>query len=261
MELQSATIRNIQFAWSRILDIDEEEMADASTRTYRESRDSPLLMFVSLFGKGVLVGPAWAMAAARTLTDAQLARHSVLLDLSRPHNGQALGEASLFFCDTVPPAADPPLPVSLGRNDAVMLESACLPEDAEEAGLSGTEHVWILMDGRESPARPVAGAGYNVWAGALAHKGVLTAPGDRSEDTVCVFPSWPRRRPSLLASSRSGVPGRTTLRPAGRPCGRALSMPAARQASSFRPQGPDPARSQKCDTPRTPLVRNELESS
>ncbi|WP_104160597.1 hypothetical protein [Arthrobacter sp. ZGTC212] len=83
MELQSATIRNIQFAWSRILDIDEEEMADASTRTYRESRDSPLLMFVSLFGKGVLVGPAWAMAAARTLTDAQLARHSVLLELSR----------------------------------------------------------------------------------------------------------------------------------------------------------------------------------
>lgn len=218
MELQSATIRNIQFAWSRILDIDEEEMADASTRTYRESRDSPLLMFVSLFGKGVLVGPAWAMAAARTLTDAQLARHSVLLELSRPHNGQALGEASLFFCDTVPPAADPPLPVSLGRNDAVMLESACLPEDAEEAGLSGTEHVWILMDGRDSPARPVAGAGYNVWAGALAHMGVLTAPGERFRGhalrvsqlaaeaaiTAGLIPQW-RARTDNAASCRTAL--------------------------------------------------------
>lgn len=50
-------------------------------RIYREGSDGSLLMFVSLFETGALVGPAWAVEAARDLTDVELASHSRLLEL------------------------------------------------------------------------------------------------------------------------------------------------------------------------------------
>lgn len=218
MELQPATVQRIQLAWARILGIDPGAMADASVRAYREDRKGTLLMFVSLFGKGVLVGPAWALEAARTLTDAQLASHSVLLELSRPYGGRALGEASLFFCDTMPPVPDGAHDVSLNHDDAGTLESACSPEDVAEADLKDIEHTWILMDRADGPPRPVAGAGYDIWADALAHLGVLTSPDERGRGYAVrasllavegalaagLIPQW-RARTDNVASCRTAL--------------------------------------------------------
>lgn len=179
MELEPGTVSIIQLAWSRLLGFDDGAMADSGGRIYREDNSGSTLMFVSLFGKEALVGPAWAIEAAQDLPGVELSRHSTLLALSRSRGGRALGEAYLYFCDTLPSFPEDGPPVSSEAGHAVALERLCPPDDVAEVGLSGMEHSVVLMDDGQDPAVPLAGAGYEVWSGILAHCGVLTAPEER----------------------------------------------------------------------------------
>lgn len=181
MELESGTVSIIQLAWSRLLGFDDGALAEGGDRIYREDNSGHLLTFVSLFGKEALVGPSWAVEAARDLSGNELAAHSTLLALSRPHGGRGLGEAFLYFCDALPSfPGDGPV-VSSEHEHALALERLCPPDDVAEVTLSGMEHNCILMDDEHEPPVPLAGAGYDVRAGILAQVGALTAPGQRRQ--------------------------------------------------------------------------------
>ncbi|PRB76746.1 GNAT family N-acetyltransferase [Arthrobacter sp. MYb214] len=146
---------------------------------YREKDDSALLMFVSLFGTGILVGPSWAKEAAQNLTDAELASHAKLMEISAPYGGQALGEAELYYCDTAPPTPSLRPTASRQQEHAIALENICLPDDSAEVGLSEMESTFVLLSDCNNGPQPLAGAGYDIWEGKLAHLGVLTAPEKR----------------------------------------------------------------------------------
>lgn len=216
--LDPGTISIIQLAWSRRLGLDDDAMAGGRNRIYREGNNAPLLTFVSLFGKEALVGPTWALDAAKSLPGAELARHSTLLSMSRAHGGRGLGEAFLYFCDTLPSFPDDGPPVSSDPEHALALERLCPPDDVAEVGLSAMEHTFVLVDESADPLLPLAGAGYDIWEGILAHLGALTAPAERQrgrasyaasiaiEESMAagLIPQW-RARTDNAASQRTAL--------------------------------------------------------
>ncbi|WP_434993400.1 GNAT family N-acetyltransferase [Arthrobacter sp. Ld5] len=180
MELDPGTVSIIQLAWSRLLGLDDDALASGSERLYAVDDDAPVLTFVTLFGREVLRGPAWAVDAGRSMSSLELRSHSTLLTLSREHGGRALGEAQLYFCDDLPRFDGPPAVVSGEASLVRELERRCPPDDVAEAGLSTVEHPFVLVDGDDSDAAtPLAGAGYDIWQGILAHVAVITPPGER----------------------------------------------------------------------------------
>lgn len=218
INLEPGTISIIQLAWSRLLGFDDDAMAGGRDRIYREDNNAPLLTFVTLFGKEALVGPTWALDAAKGLSGVELTRSSTLLSMSRAHGGRGLGEAYLYFCDTLPSFPDDGPPVSSDPEHALALERLCPPDDVAEVGLSGMEHTGVLVDESSEPLLPLAGAGYDIWEGILAHLGVLTAPDERRrgrasyaasiavEESMAtgLIPQW-RARMDNIASQRTAL--------------------------------------------------------
>ncbi|MDF9279541.1 GNAT family N-acetyltransferase [Arthrobacter sp. EH-1B-1] len=218
MNLEPGTISIIQLAWSRLLGFEDGAMAGTCHRIYREDNNAPLLMFVSLFGKEALVGPTWALDAAKDLTGVELSRHSTLLSMSRPHGGRGLGEAYLYFSDNLPSFPDSGPLVSSDPAHARALERLCPPDDVAEVGLSAMENSCVLVDESSEPPLPLAGAGYDIWEGILAHLGVLTAPDERRrghasyavsvavEESMAagLIPQW-RARTDNVASQRTAL--------------------------------------------------------
>ncbi|WP_394248053.1 GNAT family N-acetyltransferase [Arthrobacter pityocampae] len=178
MELDPGTVSIIQLAWSRLLGLDDDALASGPDRLYAVDDDASVLTFVSLFGREVLSGPGWAVEAGRAMASTELRSHSTLLTLSREHGGRGLGEAQLYFCDDLPRLEGPPAVVSGEASFVRELERRCPPDDVAEAGLSTVEHPFVLVD-RDDPAAPLAGAGYDIWQGILAHVTVITPPEER----------------------------------------------------------------------------------
>ncbi len=182
MELDPGTVAIVQLAWSRLLKFEDTAFAgDPSERIIRVDNVSGMLSFVTLFGKEAFVGPDWAVDAARNLPGTELRQQGTLLSLSREHGGRGLGEAQLYFSDSLPELG--PLQAATVSSDTGFvdgLERMCPPDDVAEAGLRDLEHRFILVDD-EGPGdpEPLAGAGYAPWAGILAHLSVLTAPQHR----------------------------------------------------------------------------------
>lgn len=181
MKLRIATILKVQAAWAQILGVPRESLAGGDTRIYREDNESSTLMFVSLFGVGIFVGPTWAIDAAHELTDRELASHAKLLTISAPHGGQPLGAAGLYFCDTMPSIANPAMTVGRDSKHAVALELACSREDTAEVGLGQMKNTFVLFGGDGPTPIPLAGCGYDIWEDSLAHMGVITAPVQRRQ--------------------------------------------------------------------------------
>ncbi|MHA7261964.1 GNAT family N-acetyltransferase [Arthrobacter sp. TMN-37] len=182
MELDPGTVAIIQLAWSRLLKFEDSALAgDPAERIVRVDNASGRLTFVTLFGKEALVGPEWAVEAARRLPATELRQQSTLVHLTRKHGGRGLGEAQLYFSDTLPALeALRSAAVSSDREFVEGLERMCPPDDVSEAGLGGLEHRFVLVDdSRPEEPVPLAGAGYEPWAGILAHLSVLTAPQHR----------------------------------------------------------------------------------
>ncbi|WP_104180837.1 GNAT family N-acetyltransferase [Arthrobacter sp. B0490] len=183
MDLDPGTVSIIQLAWSRLLGLDDGALGSGSGRLYSTDDDAPLLTFVTLFGREVLKGPAWAVEAGRSLSGPELRSASTLLTLTRDHGGRALGEAQLYFCDALPRFDEPPAVVSSEAALVRELERRCPPDDVAEADLGGVEHPFVLVDGRneggDAQPDPLAGAGYDIWEGILAHVAAITPPGER----------------------------------------------------------------------------------
>lgn len=181
MQLSPATVLTVQATWAQILGLPQESLAGNRKRIYREKSDSSVLMFVSLFGVGIVYGPKWSIDVAHDLADQELASHAKLLAISAPHGGQPLGETGLYFCDTVPSVPDLAWTVSSDPEHALALERACSPDDAAEVGLSEMKNTFVLLDDDGPNPLPLAGCGYDTWGDSLAHLGVLTAPGQRQQ--------------------------------------------------------------------------------
>lgn len=250
MELETGTAGIVMLAWSRLLGLKDTALADArGERLYCVDDTAKALTFIRLFGQEVLSGPVWAANAADRLSGEELAQHSTLVRLSRDHGGHGLGEARLFFSDVVPTLGEPgpatpsleippDIAISTDNAHAHALEAACPPDDASEAALAQCEQHWIMTAtngtlgddalrlSREEEPRvsndggpsPVAGAGYDIWAGILAHLTVLTAPEFRRrgysrrisaiavEDALAagLVPQW-RARTDNTASHKTAV--------------------------------------------------------
>ncbi|TKV29448.1 GNAT family N-acetyltransferase [Arthrobacter sp. NamB2] len=184
MELDPGTVSIIQLAWSRLLGLDDDALAGGGPdRLYSLDDDASVLTFVTLFGQEVLKGPAWAIDAGRSMSGLELRSHSALLTLSRNHGGRGLGEAQLYFCDVLPQFDGPPAVVSREQLLVRALERRCPPDDVAEAGLGGAEHAFVLVaegdDADNGQPTPLAGAGYDIWEGILAHTAVITPPDER----------------------------------------------------------------------------------
>ena len=183
MDLDPGTVSIIQLAWSRLLGLDDGALGDGgSDRLYSTDDDASLLTFVTLFGREVLKGPAWAVEAGRSLSGTALRSASTLLTLTRDHGGRALGEAQLYFCDALPQFDEPPADVSSEAALVRALERRCPPDDVAEADLGGVEYPFVLVDGSdgdEARQTPLAGAGYDIWEGILAHIAAITPPDER----------------------------------------------------------------------------------
>ncbi len=184
MELDAGTVSIVRFAWARRLGLGDGALDDGGTdRLYRTDDDAGMLTFVTLFGREILRGPGWAVDAARSLTGTDLRDHSTLLMLSREYGGRGIGQAQLYFCDELPELAGAPAVVSSDAALIRALEQRCPPDDVAEAGLATVEHAVVLVDGDtdedEVSPTPLAGAGYDIWEGILAHTAVLTPPDER----------------------------------------------------------------------------------
>lgn len=183
-ELETGTVSIVRFAWARLLGLDDGALGDGGTDRLRHiDDDATVLTFVTLFGREILAGPGWAVDAARDIPGAELRKHSTLLALSRDHGGRGLGEAQLYFCDTLPQLEGSPAVVSSEAALVRALEQRCPPDDVAEAGLARMENAVVLLgeDTTEDDASPtpLAGAGYDLWEGILAHMAVLTPPDER----------------------------------------------------------------------------------
>jgi hypothetical protein len=223
VELDPGTVSIIRLAWSRLLGLEDGALeGDGGDRLYSVDDDTGVLTFVTLFGREILKGPRWAVDAGRTLTGPDLRSHSTLLSLSRDHGGRGLGEARLYFCDTLPRFDGPPAVVSGERDLVLDLERRCPPDDVAEAGLSESEHPFVLVEGDGAPEAghpvPLAGAGYDIWEGILAHLAVITPPDERRkgyaqriaavavEESMAagLVPQW-RARTDNTASQRTAL--------------------------------------------------------
>lgn len=183
MELDPGTVSIIRLAWARLLGLDDDALDDGSSdRLYSVDDDASVLTFVTLFGREVLRGPAWAAEAAQKMPASELRSHSTLLTLSREHSGRGLGEAQLYFCDALPQFEGAPAVVSSEAGLIRALEQRCPPDDVAEADLGGVQHPFVLVEDGEPEAEqhtPLSGAGFDIWEGILAHISVLTPPEER----------------------------------------------------------------------------------
>lgn len=183
------TERRIKDAWADLLGLPDL----GSGRVLREKDTAETVSFVRVLGHSILSGPRWALDRAAGLTDDELASLPELLRLAFDHGARPLGAAELSYTDTRVEHAD--LSTSQDPAHVTALEAACSPEDVAEVGLSSMPHRWVLLAGTSNSVaesgtsgsatagseavQPLAGAGYIVWADALAHMGVLTSPAAR----------------------------------------------------------------------------------
>ncbi len=180
MDLEPGTQEIVLLAWSRQLGLQDDALSTAKDRVYVVKDDAAAISFVRLFGREIFSGPQWAADAVAAARADDLARHSTLVQLSREHSGHGLGEATLYFTDELPAAEVPDdVSVSTDIGTARTLEALCPPDDAADAGLSRCDRHWVLVDGHERTSTPLAGAGYSIWEGFLAHMTVIASPPNR----------------------------------------------------------------------------------
>lgn len=184
MDLDPGTVSIIQLAWSRLLGLDDGALGDGgSERLYSTDDDASLLTFVTLFGREVLKGPAWAVEAGRGLPGPELRSASTLLALTRDHGG---GRSVRPSCTSAMRCRSSTGHAAVVTSEAALvraLERRCPPDDVAEAELGGVEYPFVLVDGSAEAAdvqpTPLAGAGYDIWEGILAHIAVITPPEER----------------------------------------------------------------------------------
>ncbi|WP_072806874.1 GNAT family N-acetyltransferase [Rhodococcoides yunnanense] len=168
----------VRLAWSRHLGLADTALRSGTRHSF-EHPNATKITFVRLGDASALVGPQWALDAARERTDDDLAERGVLAELDPARSGRVRGPIVLSYAGDVGSALDHHDPlISHELAHARALEASCAPDDVIAAELT-QKHSWFTLMGDEQPAEsasPLAGAAYIEWEGLLADVGVLTAP-------------------------------------------------------------------------------------
>ncbi|GAB3517772.1 GNAT family N-acetyltransferase [Arthrobacter monumenti] len=178
MSLEPTTVAIVELAWARLLGLADDAFPNARRdgleRITRVDDDAKSVTFVKLFDVGVLVGPQWAVDAAVEVDDDSLALHSTMLDLTHDHDGHGLGAAALYYSDVLL-EIDPSEVAAVSREPkhSAEVEGQCPPDDVNEVGLTGLDEQFALVTG---DGLAIAGSGYNIWEGIIAHLGTLVTP-------------------------------------------------------------------------------------
>ena len=183
MTLPSTTIAIIELAWARLLGLADDAFSNARRdgleRISRADDHASVVTFVKMSDVGVLAGPTWALDAAADIDDESLAMHSTLLNLTHDHTGHGLGAAALYYSDELL-HLDPTDKAAISRDPehCAAVESQCPPDDVDEVGLTRFDEQFALVS---ESGQAVAGAGYDIWEGILAHLGSLVTPERRRQ--------------------------------------------------------------------------------
>lgn len=178
MSLEPTTIAIIELAWARLLGLADDAFPNARRdgldRITRIDDEANTVTFVKLFDVGVMVGPQWAIDAAADVDDESLTRHSTMLDLTHDYDGHGLGEAALYYSDVLL-EIDPSEVAAVSREPqhCEQVEGQCPPDDVNEVGLTRLQEQFALVT---DTGQAIAGSGYNVWEGIIAHLGTLVTP-------------------------------------------------------------------------------------
>lgn len=203
----------VALAWSRMLGLgDEELLGGAGSRHELRTEDGSATTLLRLFDQTVLSGPAQVLREARGFDDAELADERRLLEISRRHAGGArsLGATRLLYAEE-PPVLDAAQrgAVSFDPAHVRAVLAASPADDVQASGIA--EAPWTAALVNEETGMVLGAAGRELWAGMLAHLGVLTVPDQRrggvglhlaavaAEEafTEGLIPAWRAREESL----------------------------------------------------------------
>lgn len=216
MSLADHTRSIIALGWARMLGLDDEELLGAGSRHELITADGSPVTFLRLFDHTVLSGPAEVLRHGRRSEDAELADERRLLEISRRHaeGARSLGAARLLYAEE-PPALDAAQRGAVSYDPAhVSLVLTSSPaDDVQASGIAEAPWKAALVD--EGTGAVLGAAGRDLWAGMLAHLGVLTVPEQRragvglqlaavaAEEafTEGLVPQW-RARPESIGSLR-----------------------------------------------------------
>lgn len=180
MSLEDHTRSIIALAWSRMLGLDDEELLGAGDRHQVITADGAAVTFLRLFDHTVLSGPAEVLSQACRLDDADLADERRLLEIARRHamSARSQGTARLLYAEE-PPTLDAAQrgAVSFDPAHVSAVLAASPADDVRASGIAEAPWRAALVD--EDTGTAAGAAGRDLWAGMLAHLGVLTVPAQR----------------------------------------------------------------------------------
>lgn len=159
---------------------DEELLGGAGPRREVSTEDGSAVTFVRIFEHTVLSGPAQVLRDARRFEDDELADERRLLEISRRHaeGARSLGAAQLLYAEE-PPVLDAAQrgAVSFDPAHVQAVLAASPADDVQAAGIADAP--WRAALVHEDTATVLGAAGRELWAGMLAHLGILTVPDQR----------------------------------------------------------------------------------
>lgn len=136
------------------------------------------ITFLQLFNISVLYGPEWFIEAARDVDDEILLLESTMLDIGYTAGVRSLGEEVLYYAEDIPFYDDAQLNVTSHSRDIRQLEADCPPDDTITLPLDALDHFFTIAP-FGTDARPIAGAGYDVFSDVIGQLSVLVASGER----------------------------------------------------------------------------------
>lgn len=170
MEANTAAI--IRLAWSRQLGLPDGAL-EAPEKLIKVVRDD-LLMYLRLFDAAVLIGPAYALAAAPDQDHQRLADGRTLLTLlsgEQARTARLVGSARLAYADDYCDEIDTEdALISDDDSAAAQVERDCPPDDVLEARLDGSGRQYVLHGSGE---QPVAVAAVADWQQVIGRMSVL----------------------------------------------------------------------------------------
>lgn len=175
MTLDSGAGRIVRLAWCRQLGLPDDALEPPDRRLQVVDDTAQDATFVQLFGRTVLAGPGWFVAATSRLDEEVLALESALLRFSA--GGRSLGESALYYAEEVPPLEpSDAVVVSLEARHAREVEAACPADEVIGVGLSGMSSTVTLLRDGEEPGPALATAAWTVRGGIIADLRVLVRP-------------------------------------------------------------------------------------
>jgi len=217
--LSSASFEQVCRVWRELAGAPTALQGSGCTIVAREDSDEAArVSVVQLGGATVVVVPPALVDRFRDLIASQpgcdLTNPSSVVELLGPV-ARFLGPASLAYADGgcfQPRGTGAATTLPAGHDAVLDLTAACGPQDAGESGIAlATSPVSVI----EADGKLLAACGYQVWAAALAHIGVLTHPRWRGQGLATsvaspsvahaleagLVPQW-RARCTLTASRR-----------------------------------------------------------